>query len=312
MALFITHSALGLGTIVGSEIFNQLIICAGAVFAAKSGKLQLDKAVVIREVSFYALAILLLYLALQDTRPVDDDTEEHIYISFADACMVFAGYIAYVLVCAHMDKVVACFARGTSGDRPMAESNQASDYGSINYVTQTSIHLEQMPFLHEKYNLSSEPVGNFEPVKLYRTPSGGDHSLETFEKRESVDSQNENSAYLRRQSLVGDTLRRMASLAGSSYREGSYRPFEFLMHVEKPSDEHALYDVEHNGVSVTRQGGHCQVVSSRYLFAVTSSLAHFLAVRRTHFVLHVEKISLLQQGSLWPARLASSMVQSPR
>lgn len=36
VALFITHSSLGLGTIVGSEIFNQLIICAGAVFACKS------------------------------------------------------------------------------------------------------------------------------------------------------------------------------------------------------------------------------------------------------------------------------------
>lgn len=35
VALFITHSALGLGTIVGSEIFNQLIICSGAVFACK-------------------------------------------------------------------------------------------------------------------------------------------------------------------------------------------------------------------------------------------------------------------------------------
>lgn len=36
VSLFITHSALGLGTIVGSEIFNQLIICAGAVFAGKT------------------------------------------------------------------------------------------------------------------------------------------------------------------------------------------------------------------------------------------------------------------------------------
>mmetsp|Transcript_24995 Transcript_24995/g.36689 ORF Transcript_24995/g.36689 Transcript_24995/m.36689 type:complete len:116 (-) Transcript_24995:2039-2386(-) len=35
VALFITHSALGLGTVVGSEIFNQLIICAGAVLAGK-------------------------------------------------------------------------------------------------------------------------------------------------------------------------------------------------------------------------------------------------------------------------------------
>eukprot|EP01083_Nonionella_stella_P256134 878217_1 len=29
VSIFITHSALGMGTIVGSEIFNQLMICAG-------------------------------------------------------------------------------------------------------------------------------------------------------------------------------------------------------------------------------------------------------------------------------------------
>ncbi len=28
-----THSAIGMGTVVGSEIFNQLVICAGAIFA---------------------------------------------------------------------------------------------------------------------------------------------------------------------------------------------------------------------------------------------------------------------------------------
>ena len=247
VALFITHSSLGLGTIVGSEIFNQLIICAGAVFAAKSGKLELDKAIVIREVFFYALGIVLLYLALQDKRPVEDDTEEHIFISFPEACMVFAGYIAYVLVCAYMDKVVACFTR--AGGRPMGHK-QTSSYGTLDYVTQTSLHVEKMPFLQEKYNLSKEPAGNFESVKLYRTTSGVHHSVEEFEKRTSDTSHNEGSPSGRRNAL-GNTLRRMVSLAGSS-RETSYRPFEFLMHTEKPSDEHTLYDVEHNSVCIIR------------------------------------------------------------
>ena len=257
VALFITHSALGLGTIVGSEIFNQLIICAGAVFAAKSGKLQLDKAVVIREVFFYALAIVLLYVALQDKRPVDDDTEEHIFISFSEACMLFAGYIVYVLVCANMDKVVACFAGG-AGRPGLANQKQGSSYGSVDYVTQTSMRLEQMPFLHEMNNLSDEPAGNFEPVQLYRTTSGGHHSIEKFDKRtsssgESQPRPNDPSSSSRRQSL-GNTLRRMVSLVGSN-RDSTYRPFDFLMHTEKPSDEHALHDVEHNSVRITAMVG---------------------------------------------------------
>ncbi len=35
ISIFVTHSALGMGTIVGSEIFNQFVICGGAVFACK-------------------------------------------------------------------------------------------------------------------------------------------------------------------------------------------------------------------------------------------------------------------------------------
>lgn len=35
VALFVTHSSLGIGTIVGSEIFNQLLICAGSVYSGE-------------------------------------------------------------------------------------------------------------------------------------------------------------------------------------------------------------------------------------------------------------------------------------
>jgi hypothetical protein len=75
--------------------------------AAKTGNLKLDRAIVNREVGFYALSIVLLYIALRDIRPVDYDEEDHIFISFGTACMVFSGYIGYVLVCANMESVVA-------------------------------------------------------------------------------------------------------------------------------------------------------------------------------------------------------------
>ena len=35
VSIFVTHSALGMGTIVGSEIFNQFAICGGCIFACK-------------------------------------------------------------------------------------------------------------------------------------------------------------------------------------------------------------------------------------------------------------------------------------
>ena len=138
VALFITHSSLGLGTvrsrkrnertnfffallihilthsvlpfdapqIVGSEIFNQLIICAGTVYASRNEAVQLNKAIVTQEVGFYLLSIILLYIALQDHKPVPFDTEEHIFIDFWEACMLFGGYILYVIVCANFNTIV--------------------------------------------------------------------------------------------------------------------------------------------------------------------------------------------------------------
>ena len=127
VALFVTHSSLGLGTIVGSEIFNQLIICAGAVYASSTGSLTLDKVIVTREVGFYALGIGLLYYALRDSEIDPEDPEvEHIYISFFDAALLFGGYLLYVLVCANMGRIVTFLGVGEEEDEM-----GASGYGSI-------------------------------------------------------------------------------------------------------------------------------------------------------------------------------------
>lgn len=106
VSLFITHSALGLGTIVGSEIFNQLIICAGAVMCARSGELKLNKEILIREVLFYTLSIILLLVAISDRRPVDSSGTNYIFVSCWKASLLFGGYILYVLVCSFYDSIL--------------------------------------------------------------------------------------------------------------------------------------------------------------------------------------------------------------
>jgi hypothetical protein len=205
--------------------------------------LELDRAVVIREVSFYALGILLLFLALRDTRPVPGDPEEHIFISFGDSVMVFVGYIAYVLVCANMDAVVAFFsASSSSSGAPLKKNGLSASYGALDFVTQTSIALgEAMPFMHEKHNLVSEPKGNFQTVEFFRTNTG---------EKAPVDKQYSSTAtadatFGRRESALSQTLRNMVA----RFSDGvSIRAFEFLLHTEKPSDEHGFYDVEVNTV----------------------------------------------------------------
>lgn len=223
VALFITHSALGLGTIVGSEIFNQLIICAGAVFSSRSGSLQLDKVIVSREVGFYALSIGLLYFALQDRRPSDDDDlgEDHIFINFFDACLLFGGYIAYVLVCANMDTIVD-FCSGKNKKEGLSEDKRKF-YGSIEQRSKrSSFNLPDMPFLRE--NFGNEPASNFgKQEALLRTPGG--IALES-DRAESFSS-------------VPESLRRFSDGA-------SLRNFFFSVRTERPSDEHSMYDIEFN------------------------------------------------------------------
>lgn len=226
VALFITHSSLGLGTIVGSEIFNQLIICTGAVYAAKSGRLQLDVAIVTREVSFYALGILLLYVALRDTEPDPDDESgvNHIYISFWEACMVFAGYLGYVWVCANMDFVVKTLSGRSTSTKAMSSTEKSENYGSIHRI---SMHVPNLPFLQDKA-LAGEPVGNFETVQLDRTASGG--------KRESVFDG------------ISQNIIAMSTRVPIFSDGGSTRQFNFLMQSQRPTHERGLYEMESNTV----------------------------------------------------------------
>ncbi|KAF4746512.1 hypothetical protein FOZ63_017974, partial [Perkinsus olseni] len=66
ISIFITHSDVGIGTIVGSEIFNLLAIIGGSVLVAPQLPLWIQKASFVRDVSFYTLSIVLLTITLWD------------------------------------------------------------------------------------------------------------------------------------------------------------------------------------------------------------------------------------------------------
>jgi hypothetical protein len=112
VSLFITRSGLGLGTIVGSEVFNLLVISAGSLHAAEERELRLARRVVLRDAGFYALSIAMLRLALDDVREVyvvgdevvayhDEDAREErrIFVQFWKACLLSGLYVMYVAAC---------------------------------------------------------------------------------------------------------------------------------------------------------------------------------------------------------------------
>ena len=231
---------------------------------------MLDRSIVLREVFFYALGIALLFIALQDTRPVAYDNVDHIFISFADACMVFAGYIAYVLVCANMDAVVnfisALFGsrkKGRSETSLLSASNGTTAYESISHVTQSAIKVENLPFLHQKSLLDETPKENFETVTLSQTKTGEQigkqqaQALTTRAHSSFMDGATERP----RASLVGTTFRQIARFSDGS----TLRNFEYSMMADKPSYHHGLYDMEVNSVSKRLIRRNCLVCSSVWI-----------------------------------------------
>eukprot|EP01065_Artemidia_motanka_P001700 TRINITY_DN10789_c1_g1_i1.p1 TRINITY_DN10789_c1_g1~~TRINITY_DN10789_c1_g1_i1.p1 ORF type:complete len:780 (+),score=299.03 TRINITY_DN10789_c1_g1_i1:109-2340(+) len=108
ISLFITKSALGAGTIIGSEIFNHLCICAGAVVYSKTGELLLDWRILLRECLFYAAACGLLVFSLAEVGDSDGkDCDDWVYVRYYHGLILMGGYVVYALVCSFYGSIVA-------------------------------------------------------------------------------------------------------------------------------------------------------------------------------------------------------------
>eukprot|EP01065_Artemidia_motanka_P013882 TRINITY_DN1783_c3_g1_i1.p1 TRINITY_DN1783_c3_g1~~TRINITY_DN1783_c3_g1_i1.p1 ORF type:complete len:742 (+),score=221.37 TRINITY_DN1783_c3_g1_i1:94-2319(+) len=100
ISLFITHSALGAGTIIGSEIFNHLCICAGAVLYSKTGVLELDWRILVRETSFYAIACGLLVFSMAEIGDSSaKDCDDWVWLRYYHGLILMGAYVVYALVC---------------------------------------------------------------------------------------------------------------------------------------------------------------------------------------------------------------------
>lgn len=262
-----------------------LVICAGAVFAAKTVGLQLDPAIVTREVGFYALSILLLYLALQDKRPDPEDDEsdvDHLYISFGDACYLLGGYMAYVAVCAKMDDIVAVCStfrgiRNSDSQKELRKNKygDAAERPSVRRVSLPHADDQKRYFLREQSLMTHEPVANFEPVAFYRTLTGDvnpdgmdattcalsgyqimDPNITSSVRSNFSDSGRSNTP--RSPPMTESATQALSSVvsegsAGTDFmnrcHDGlSLGNIEFMMHKSKPSDVHDMYDIELNVV----------------------------------------------------------------
>ena len=157
IALFITHSSLGVGTIIGSEIFNHLMICAGSVAYAKAGYIQLDPRLVLREACFYLAALGLLILALLKDSTNDSycksivvtgigyDDEATCYadkfcIFWYDGLFLLLGYFVYVFVCAYYQKLMATCCPVPNLEEEVASDNLRPSFAGVQGLDGGSVH----------------------------------------------------------------------------------------------------------------------------------------------------------------------------
>lgn len=113
IALFVNHSAIGVGTVVGSEIFNHMIICAGSVLYSETGILQLEKYLFTRDVMAYILSLITLIWALKSSffdalqNIFDaDERKKCLDVTALHAAGLVLVYILYVTVSAYSQSII--------------------------------------------------------------------------------------------------------------------------------------------------------------------------------------------------------------
>jgi len=109
-----TGSDAGIGVVVGSEIFNLLIIVGAATIAAPTSPLQVERIPFTRDVFFYALSILLLYKFLADQA-----------ISWGECTTLLGAAVVYVItVYFTTDLANLCFPAKEGGGAAVVPSDK--------------------------------------------------------------------------------------------------------------------------------------------------------------------------------------------
>lgn len=102
VSVYITKSDLGFGTIVGSEVFNHLVIVGGVAWC-RDGPQRLDPATCVRDTGAYLLSLGLLLLAVSDVNRRNSDGAV-VVIRFVTTAPLVAGYAAYVFLCSEVGR----------------------------------------------------------------------------------------------------------------------------------------------------------------------------------------------------------------
>ena len=105
ISLFIQESTVGLGTIIGSEVFNHLIVSAACTMNSKE-PIQLEPRLFTREVVSYCFTLAILMIALNRASFESSKYDECLSVSWYIGLVLMLFYIMYALVVIYYDKIM--------------------------------------------------------------------------------------------------------------------------------------------------------------------------------------------------------------
>lgn len=108
ISLFVAKSTVGLGTIIGSEIFNHLIISAACIMNSKNS-IKLDKYIFTREVFGYIITIAILCGCLNKATFKPEMFEECLRVQWYVGLILMVSYVVYALVVVYFKTICVKF-----------------------------------------------------------------------------------------------------------------------------------------------------------------------------------------------------------
>jgi len=177
-ALFIESSSVGLGTVIGSEIFNHLIIAAGSIMYARGGELPLDKRILLKDCLFYVLTLIFLIIAIKDDTDASfrdafdkDSWEDCLRITSGKSAWLFIFYGIYAAVTSYFDDF--CNFLGIPDTTKRRTTNNPKSELSTSMLEEARIlHSDHNPLQHSIISRGTSPSkGDAETSNAFGSPN---------------------------------------------------------------------------------------------------------------------------------------------
>ena len=118
VGLFISNTAIGVGTVIGGDLFNHLINIGLSIWVAPNHTLKVNSLVVTREIIFYFISSLLVIWAVHEDfgESLRNTFNREQWLSCLDipwsaSLVLVACYLFYVIIESYFDRLLVAFQR---------------------------------------------------------------------------------------------------------------------------------------------------------------------------------------------------------